>query len=420
MRPSITLVTLFYHHKSKKYMRLVSLLFSALFIIIACGQTTDPDSGNGDDNGNDDIVERTVVDAFPNLDFIRPLFIGHAGDESGRLFVVEQAGTISVFPNDPDVTEREIFLDIEARVTDISNEQGLLGLAFHPDFETNGYFYVNYTAPAPDRTIISRFSVSDDDENLANPASETVLLTYNQPYGNHNGGHLAFGPDGYLYIAVGDGGSAGDPLNNGQNRSTFLGSILRIDVDSQENGNPYGIPDGNLFAGNDEGFREEIFAYGLRNPWRFSFDAETEQIWAGDVGQSSMEEIDIIESGLNYGWNIMEGTMCYPPGTECNTEGLELPVFAYEHSEGNGSVTGGYVYRGSDIPELTGYYIYADYISGRIWALDSSDLENPVNTELFDADFRISSFGVDQNNEIYITAFNGDIYRFGEDVVDEL
>ncbi|WP_340104868.1 PQQ-dependent sugar dehydrogenase [Rhodohalobacter sp. 8-1] len=401
-------------------MRLLTLLLSFFFIFSACSQTTDSDPDNGEDNGNGDVIEGTVVDAFPNLDFIRPLNIQHAGDGTNRLFVVEQAGTISVFSNDPDITDREIFLDIEGRVTDISNEQGLLGLAFHPDFETNGYFYVNYTAPAPDRTVISRFSVSDDDQNRANPASETVLLTYNQPYGNHNGGHIAFGPDGYLYIAAGDGGSAGDPENNGQDRSTLLGSILRIDVDSQDNGNEYGIPDDNPFAGNEQGYREEIFAYGLRNPWRFSFDAETEKLWAGDVGQNTMEEIDIIESGLNYGWNIMEGTMCYPPGTECDTEDLELPVYAYNHSEGDRSVTGGYVYRGSDIPGLTGYYIYADFVSGRIWALDTSDLENPDNTELFDADFRISSFGVDQENEIYITGFDGNIYRFGEDIVDEL
>jgi len=401
-------------------MRLATLFLSLFFMMTACSQSTDPGAGNGDENGNGGAVEGTVVNAFPNLNFIRPLSIQDAGDGTERLFVVEQAGTISVFPGDPEVAERDIFLDIEGRVTDISNEQGLLGLAFHPDYETNGYFYVNYTAPAPDRTVISRFSVSEDDENRANPASETVLLTYNQPYGNHNGGHIAFGPDGYLYIAAGDGGSGGDPENNGQDRGTLLGSILRIDVDSQENGNEYGIPDDNPFAGNDEGFREEIFAYGLRNPWRFSFDAETGDIWAGDVGQNNLEEIDLIKKGLNYGWNIMEGKSCYPAGSDCSTEGLELPVFQYDHSDNNRSITGGYVYRGSDIPALVGYYIYADFVSGRIWALDISDLENPVNTEIFDADFRISSFGVDAENEMYVTAFDGNIYRFGEDIVEAL
>lgn len=402
-------------------MRLIPLLFSSILILSACSQSTDPDAGNGDENGNgDDIVEGSVVNAFPNLDFLRPLSIQHAGDGTNRLFVVEQAGTISVFPNDPEITERDIFLDIESRVTDVSNEQGLLGLAFHPDFETNGYFYVNYTAPAPDRTIISRFSVSDDDENRAIPASETVLLTYEQPYGNHNAGHIAFGPDGYLYIAAGDGGSAGDPLNNGQDRSTLLGSILRIDVDTRENGNEYGIPDDNPFVGNDEDYREEIFAYGLRNPWRFSFDAETGDIWAGDVGQKSMEEIDIIKNGLNYGWNIMEGNQCYPAGSDCSTDGLELPVFAYDHNNGDRSITGGYVYHGNDIPGLTGYYIYADFISGRIWALNTSDLETPNNTEIYNADFNISSFGTDANNELYMTGFDGNIYRIGVDIVDGL
>lgn len=400
-------------------MRLVILLFSALVLMSACSQTTDPQAENGGDDGSGG-VEEPIAEAFPNLTFTRPLNIQHAGDETDRLFVVEQAGTISVFSNDPEVSERGIFLDIRGRVTDVANEQGLLGLAFHPDFETNGYFYVNYTAPAPDRTVVSRFTVSEDDENRANSASETVLLTFNQPYSNHNGGHLSFGPDGYLYIAAGDGGSAGDPENNGQDRSTLLGSILRIDVDAQENGTEYGIPGDNPFAGNVEGFREEIFAYGLRNPWMFSFDASTNQLWAGDVGQNNMEEIDIIENGLNYGWNIMEGTNCYPSGTDCSRDGLELPVYTYDHSRGDRSVTGGFVYHGSDIPELTGLYIYADFVSGRIWALDRSNPENPENTELHDADLKISSFGVDQNNEIYMTAFNGKIYRFGKGIVDEL
>lgn len=401
-------------------MRLVILLLSIFVLSISCSQSTSSDSDDDIDNGGEKITDGNVVPAFPNLLFSRPLGIQHAGDETDRLFVVEQSGIISVFSNDSGVSDRDIFLNIEGRVTDLSSEQGLLGLAFHPDFETNGYFYVNYTATSPERTVISRFSVSEDDSNLANPASETVLLTYIQPYGNHNGGHISFGPDGYLYIAAGDGGSAGDPLNNGQDRSTLLGSILRIDVDSQENGNEYGIPGNNPFAGNDQGYREEIFAYGLRNPWRFSFDAETGDLWTGDVGQNELEEIDLIKNGLNYGWNIMEGRSCYPAGTDCDQNGLELPVFQYDHNNGDRSITGGFVYRGSGIPGLIGYYIYADFVSGRIWALDTSDLENPDNTEIFDADFRISSFGVDQHDELYITSFDGSIYRFGGDIVDEL
>lgn len=401
-------------------MRLLILLVSIFVLSISCTQSTSSESDEDMNNGDDYITDGTVVPAFPNLSFNRPVTITDADDDTDRLFVVEQSGVISVFSNDSEVSDRDIFLNIEGRVTDLSNEQGLLGLAFHPDFETNGYFYVNYTATSPERTVISRFSVSEDDQNLANSASETVLLTYEQPYGNHNGGHISFGPDGFLYISAGDGGSGGDPLNNGQDRSTLLGSILRIDVDSQENGNEYGIPNDNPFAGNDQGYREEIFAYGLRNTWRFSFDSETGDLWAGDVGQNELEEIDIIKNGLNYGWNIMEGRSCYPAGTDCDQSGLELPVFQYDHSNGDRSVTGGFVYRGSGIPGLIGYYVYADFVTGRIWALDTSDLENPVNTEIFDADFRISSFGVDQYNELYITSFSGTIYRFGRDIVDEL
>jgi|AntRauTorcE11897_2_1112592.scaffolds.fasta_scaffold02619_3 glucose/arabinose dehydrogenase len=401
-------------------MRLIPLLLSAIYIITACTQTTDTQLVDEIDDGKEDVVEGSVIDAFPNLSFNRPLNILHAGDDSDRLFVVEQSGVISVFPNDPEVAEAEIFMNIQDRITDSSSEQGLLGLAFHPDFKNNGYFYVNYTAPGPDRTVISRFSIEGDNESRGDAASETVLLTYNQPYGNHNGGHLSFGPDGYLYIAAGDGGSGGDPQNNGQNRSTLLGSILRIDVDSQENGNSYGIPDDNPFAGSVEGYREEIFAYGLRNPWRFSFDSDTGQLWAGDVGQNSMEEIDIIENGLNYGWNSMEGMNCYPPGSNCDRDGLELPVYDYSHNNGDRSITGGYVYRGSDIPELTGLYIYADYVSGRIWALDSSDSGNPVNTEIHHANFNISSFGVDADNELYMTGFDGKVYRFGSGITDDL
>ena len=398
----------------------LQFIFLSIFMMVSCSQTTDTQTGIGDENDNGGAVEGSVVVAFPNLSFSRPLSIQHAGDETSRLFVVEQSGVISVFPNDPDVGDADIFLNIQDRVTDASNEEGLLGLAFHPDYETNGYFFVNYTASNPDRTVISRFSVNESDAGSADPASETVLLTYNQPYGNHNGGHLSFGPDGFLYIAVGDGGSAGDPENNGQDRTTLLGSILRIDVDSQENGNKYAIPNDNPFADNKEGFREEIFAYGLRNPWRFSFDEDTNELWAGDVGQNAVEEIDIIESGLNYGWNIMEGMNCYPTGSECVREGLESPIFTYGHSRGDRSITGGYVYRGSDIPGLTGLYIYADFVSGRIWALDISNPDNPENTELFDSNLNISSFGLDSENELYITGFDGKIYRFGDEITDAL
>lgn len=398
-------------------MRLITPLFAFLLIFTACDSTTEP-FPEQDDTG--DVIEGAVAEAFPGLSFGRPLDIQNAGDGTNRLFVVEQDGVIKLFPNNPDVEAAEVFLDIRERVNDSGSEQGLLGLAFHPNFEDNGFFYVNYTASSPNRTVISRFRVSQNDDGVADPDSETEFLTYDQPNSNHNGGHLAFGPAGYLYIASGDGGGAGDPGNNGQDRTSLLGAILRIDVDTQESGNQYGIPADNPFVNNQEGFREEIFAWGLRNPWRFSFDAETGELWAGDVGQNDREEINIIKNGFNYGWNILEGSSCFPSGSDCSAEGLELPAYEYDHSRGDRSVTGGFVYGGTDFPKLAGLYIYGDFISGRIWALDISDINNPVNTELYNAGLNISSFGVDQKNEIYIAAFDGKIYRFGEDITNQL
>lgn len=352
-----------------------------------------------------------TTEAFPDLSFTRPVDFQHSGDNTNRLFVVEQRGVISVFQNDATTSDKTVFLDISEQVDDEGNEEGLLGLAFHPDYETNGYFYVNYTAGNPDRSVISRFQVSPDGPEQADEASEQEILSFDQPYGNHNGGQVSFGPDGYLYIAVGDGGSGGDPENNGQDRTTLLGNILRIDVDNQEDGNNYAIPQDNPFAGNNEGYREEIYAWGLRNPWRFSFDSGNGRLWTGDVGQNAYEEINIIEKGKNYGWNIMEATHCYEPSSGCDQSGLELPIWEYDRSEGDISVTGGFVYRGPTLAELTGQYIYADYASGRIWGLDYSDLDSPVNTELLEADFQISSFGVDQDNELYICGFDGNIYK---------
>ena len=399
-------------------MRIIISTIVSFLILSACGSSTEPFPVE-DDNG-DNITEGAVVEAFPELSFDQPLDIQNSGDGTDRLFVVEKAGIISAFHNDSDVDEATAFLDIRDNVNNSGGEQGLLGLAFHPDFENNGFFYVNYIAPNPDRTVISRFQVSQDNGNKANAGSEEVLLTYNQPFSNHNGGHLAFGPDGYLYIASGDGGGAGDPGENGQDRTTLLGAILRIDVDNPQNGNQYGIPADNPFVNNDEGFREEIYAYGLRNPWRFSFDAETGELWAADVGQNSIESMYLIENGLNYGWNILEGSSCLPSGSNCDKDGLEMPVFEYNHSRGDRSITGGFIYRGSEFPQLEGLYIYGDFVSGRIWALDVSDIENPVNTELFQAGFNIPSFGIDENNEIYIAGFDGKIYRFGDGVAEAL
>jgi glucose/arabinose dehydrogenase len=355
-------------------------------------------------------VSYQTANAFPALSFHRPVDLQHANDNSGRLFVVEQAGLISVFQNDKTVKSKKTFLDIQNKVDDRGNEEGLLGLAFHPDYKINGFFFVNYTASNPERTVISRFKVLATNANQADPSSELVILTFEQPYSNHNGGQVSFGPDGYLYVGVGDGGSGGDPQGHGQNRKTLLGTILRIDINKQEGGKQYGIPIDNPFAKNTSGYREEIYAYGLRNPWRFSFDPVTKQLWTGDVGQNAYEEIDIIEKGGNYGWNVMEGRHCYSPRNDCQTAGLRMPVWEYGRNEGI-SITGGFVYRGKTLPGLVGKYVYADYATRKVWALDVSNTNRPINTELFEADFNTSSFGVDDKNELYLCGFDDKIYK---------
>jgi len=378
----------------------------ALVILLCAACASNESQGQADPSGP------LLEPAFPNLTFEQPLDMQSPDDGTDRMFVVEQPGRIWVFPRDPNVTERTLFLDITARVNDRGWEEGLLGLAFHPDYATNGFFYVNYTADNPRRTVVSRFAVDANDPDKADPTSDLEILTFPQPYGNHNGGDLEFGPDGYLYIGTGDGGSGGDPQNNGQDPTTLLGAILRIDIDNPDAGRAYGIPSDNPFAGNTDGWAEEIYAYGLRNPWRFSFDPETNLLWTGDVGQNAIEEIDIIEAGGNYGWNIMEGTACFNAGS-CDTSGLMLPVFEYTHSEGQ-SITGGYVYRGSRRPDLVGKYLYADFMSGRFWALTYKPPEAPSTRLLSDDIATVASYAVDGDNEVYILSFDGSIYWFAE------
>ncbi|HET6569204.1 MAG TPA: PQQ-dependent sugar dehydrogenase [Rhodothermales bacterium] len=349
--------------------------------------------------------------AFSALTFNRPVDLQHTPDQSNRLFVIEQPGIIRVFENRPDVQSAPVFLDIRDRVLSEGNEQGLLGLAFHPDFQQNGYFYVDYTADNPQRTVIARYHVDPAHPDQADPASETVLLEVPQPFSNHNGGQVAFGSDGMLYVSFGDGGSGGDPHGNGQNPGTLLGSIIRIDVDHPSDGRPYGIPSDNPFADSADGARPEIYAYGLRNPWRFSFDAETGRMWAGDVGQNKFEEIDIIEKGKNYGWNVMEASSCFEPSEGCDRSGLTLPVFDYGRDLG-ACVTGGYVYHGQRAPALSGKYIFADYTSGNVWSLDYKGQQQPTTQIIVDSGLNIPSFGVDQNGELYVLAFDGKIYQF--------
>ncbi|MFN2135438.1 MAG: PQQ-dependent sugar dehydrogenase, partial [Candidatus Promineifilaceae bacterium] len=328
--------------------------------------------------------------------FVRPLYLTHAGDD--RLFVVEEAGVIYIV-RDGQLLQ-PAFLDIRDRVNSAALERGLLGLAFHPQYQENGVFFVNYSNANGD-TQISRFRVSATDPNAADPSSETLLLTIDQPYENHNGGQLAFGPDGYLYIGVGDGGSANDPLLNGQNPGTLLGSILRIEVDAESN--TYSIPPSNPFI-DDPQRLDEIWAWGLRNPWRFSFDRLSGDLFIADVGQNLWEEVDFQPAasagGENYGWNIMEGMHCFLTES-CESAGLTIPIFEYSHSEGC-SITGGYIYRGMAQPALYGNYLVGDYCQGRIWRLFPNSDGSWSSAMVLDTTNVISSFGEDSAGELYI------------------
>lgn len=353
--------------------------------------------------------------AFPDLAFDKPLFFGHDGTGNGLVYVVEQDGKIFRFKNDPGTDKKKLWLDISERIPRRKhNEEGLLALAFHPRFEDNGYFYVHYSLHAgggkPRRGVTSRFFY-DAESDIVSMGSERIIMEIKQPWGNHNGCMLMFGDDGYLYSSFGDGGAAGDPHENGLDLSTLKGSILRIDIDKEEDGKPYAIPEDNPFV-DKEGARGEIWAYGLRNVWRMSFDAKTGHLWAGDVGQNAWEEIDLIVKGGNYGWKAREGTHAYRGGKKAAD--MIDPVTEYGRDKGI-SVTGGYVYRGEKQKALQGVYIYADYGTGRLWGL-KYDYENDklLNDQLL-GHFRtatISSFGVDADNELYACAHRpGLIYR---------
>ncbi len=335
----------------------------------------------------------------------KPEGLVNAGDGSGRLFIIEQGGLVRILKDGALLSTP--FLDLTQKV-DCCGERGLLGLVFHPKFPENGYFYVNYTEKVSDKlyTVIARFSVSPLDPNQADPGSEMRMLHIEQPFQNHNGGELQFGPDGYLYIGMGDGGSFGDPLGNGQSLETLLGKILRIDVDIAE---PYAIPPENPYV--NGGGLWEVWLQGVRNPWRFSFDRLTGDLYIGDVGQDAWEEIDFLPAGSpgggNLGWNYFEGTHPYRGSPPLDAEFI-MPVAEYSHDVGN-SVTGGYVYRGKDLPAWLGVYLYGDFSSGRVWGLLHLPDDAWQNTLMFETGTNISSFGVDENGEIYLVDYRGSI-----------
>ena len=342
--------------------------------------------------------EVELVEVTGGLD--DPVYLTHAGDGSGRLFVVEQAGRVRVLRDGSAASTP--FLDI-SRIVRSGGERGLLSLAFHPRYPRNGLLYVNYTDRDGD-TVVARYAVSSDAER-ADPNSAAQVIAIGQPYGNHNGGQIQFGPDGTLYVGTGDGGWAGDPRNRAQNPGSLLGKMLRLDVDST---GPYAIPPDNPFVGSN-GAAPEIWAFGLRNPWRFSFDRLTGDLYIGDVGQDKWEEIDFQRAdhrgGLNYGWRVMEGEHCFNPATGCKREGLTPPIYEYSQSEGC-SITGGYVYRGRAIPDLAGTYVFADYCAGTIWGLTPDGDGAWSRTTHFDAGFAISSFGEGEAGELYVLDYS--------------
>ncbi|HHI80120.1 MAG TPA: hypothetical protein ENK02_09065 [Planctomycetes bacterium] len=350
-----------------------------------------------------------LVTAFPKLKFSQPLFLTYAPDGSDRIFVVQKGGKILVFPNNPQASTSKVFLDLSKKIFPYG-ERGLLGMAFQPDYVKSGVFYVYYSTPGTHYSIVARYKVSSNDPNKADPNSEQIIFRLRQPYGNHNGGMIAFGPDQMLYIGLGDGGSGGDPQDNGQNLATLLGAILRIDP---KNSSTYSIPKDNPFAGNNKGWKQEIWAYGLRNPWRFSFDRKTGDLWAGDVGQNAVEEIDLVTKGGNYGWRLMEGNRRFGSSRHKAPTPPIPPVIDILQSTGLArSITGGYVYRGTRIQKLQGKYLYGDYVTGNIWVLSYDKTNKKVLSNTKAARLSsLASFGEDQNGELYAISLNGTIMR---------
>ena len=343
-----------------------------------------------------------------------PLLVTHAGDGSGRLFVVEQTGKVRIVDRVGDLLSAP-FVDLSRSVSG-GGEQGLLGLAFHPSYATNGRLYLSYT-DLNGTSVIREYKVLASNPNRADGASGRTILRVRQPYANHNGGHIAFGPDGYLYIGLGDGGSGGDPGNRAQSLGTLLGKILRIDVNGRTGTLPYGIPSTNPYVG--RAGLDQIWANGLRNPWRFSFDRVTGDLWIGDVGQGAWEEVDRALAvrgrnagrGINFGWRVMEGAHCFQPSSGCVRTGKTLPLTEYAHARGRCSITGGYVYRGDAYPDLAGAYFFADYCSGDVWYVDRGATRGVNPTLAMTAGSRITSFGEGEDGELYLTEAGGTVFQ---------
>ncbi len=399
----------------------------ALTLTLALAATIAPASAD------DGLPQLTTRVAFPNLRFDRPVAMAYPRDGSNLLFVAEQhQGKVWSFPDVKDTKDKVEFLTLPDRMHK-DNEEGLLGLAFHPNYRENGQFFLYYSADDGDgkrRSVVSRFERNSADPRKADPKTEKrIWVSAEDPFSNHNGGCIEFGPDGFLYISLGDSGAADDPLLSGQNPSDWFGSILRIDVDHPEDGKPYGIPKDNPRLRDPQKFADwapEVFCIGLRNVWKFTFDRKTGTIWAGDVGQNLWEIVHVLKNGGNYGWSVKEGFHPFPRKQKARVKPSDLspPIAEYPHGdrqEGGRkdtgqSITGGYVYRGKALPELEGVYVYGDFQSGRVWGLREKDGKATVNGELIDLTkdrpLNIAAFGEDRDGELFLLAFDGRIYEF--------
>ncbi|MGD8571472.1 MAG: PQQ-dependent sugar dehydrogenase [Gammaproteobacteria bacterium] len=380
------------------------MALAANLLLMSCADKNRADTGNpaSREAGIPAIMLQPV---FENISMDGLVWMSEAPGQPGVWYVVEKPGRVLRLERNNNEYQSSLFIDITDRVDDGPNEAGLLGMAFHPQYATNGYVYLSYTGNNGGLvSYISRFGVDESGQRLL-PGSEKRLLEVPQPYSNHNGGQITFGPDGFLYIGLGDGGAGGDPQGNGQNTNTLLGALLRVDVDK---GDPYGIPASNPFASGEQG-RPEIYAWGLRNPWRWSFDRDTGHIWLADVGQNAWEEVDLVSEPGNFGWNGKEGTHCYE-SRRCDNPAFIDPVVEYSHEQGC-SVTGGYVYRGSALPALQGVYLYSDFCSGTLWGARAKDNGEYETFNLLESGLNIASFAQGQDGELYVLHIRGDIYR---------